>query len=243
METSKLQQKTQEITSKNMSLANQLLPLRASAALAAVTTEYGIGYEDLRTSGTATATTANKLTNSGGLFTTAGANGAVAVGDIVKNTTTGKYALVTAVDSATALSLGADIFSDTNTYQIYTNHGSKVQENYNLAVAVLDVTAAATDVGDTLDVYLDTSFDGGASFVNIGHFTQVLGNGGAKKYIMSFKANPITASNSVLATTDQSAAAALQIGFGDRFRYRAVTVDADADATFTFSLKLFLKKI
>lgn len=212
--------------------------LRASAATTAVTTEYGTSYEDLRTSGTATATTSNKLTASAGSFVT----NAVAVGDIVKNTTTGKFALVTAVDSATALSLGADIFSNTNTYEIYTNHGIVLGDNYKQLIAVLDLTAAATDVGDTLDVYLDTSFDGGASFVNIGHFTQMLGNGGAKKFVMAFKAAPIAASNCVSFTADQSASAALQIGFGDRFRYRATTVDADADASFTYSLKLFLKK-
>lgn len=218
--------------------------LRASSALTAITTEYGISYEDLRKSGTATATTSNKLTDSAGAFTTAGANGLIAIGDIVKNTTTGLFALVTAIDSATALSLSADIFSSTNAYSIYTNHGLKINDTFDLAIATLDVTAAATDAGDTLDVYLDTSFDGGVSFVNIGHFTQVLGNGGAKKYIMSFKANPVAASNSVSFTTDQSASAALQIGFGDRFRYRAAGVNTSTvDNSFTFSLKLFLKKL
>jgi len=219
-------------------MKQQHVTLKASAALAAVTTEYGISYEDTRTTGTATATTSNKLTASAGAFVVNG----VAVGDIVKNTTNGKFALVTAVDSATALSLSADIFSNTNTYEIYTNHGYKLQDNYSEMQAVLDVTAAATDVGDTLDVYLDTSFDGGATFVNIGHFTQVLGNGGAKTYIMAFKAAPIAASNSVAATANQSAAAALQIGFGDRFRYRTALVDADANASFTYSLKLHFKK-
>lgn len=219
-------------------MKQQHVTLKSSAALTAVTTEYGISYEDTRASGTATATTSNKLTASAGAFVVNG----VAVGDIVKNTTSGKFALVTAVDSATALSLSADIFSNTNTYVIYTNHGFKLQDNYSEMQAVLDVTAAATDAGDTLDVYLDTSFDGGATFVNIGHFTQVLGNGGAKTYIMAFKAAPIAASNSVAATANQSAAAALQIGFGDRFRYRTTLVDADANASFTYSLKLHFKK-
>jgi len=216
--------------------------LRASAALATPTTEYGTSYEDLRKSGTATASTANKLTSSAGAFTTAGENGLIAVGDIIKNTTTGKFALVTGIDSATELSISVDIFLDTNTYSIYTNHGLKINDTFDLALAVLNVTAAATDVGDTLDVYLDTSFDGGVSFINIGHFTQVLGNGGVKKFIMSFKATPITTANSVVFTADQAASAALQIGFGDRFRFRTVTVDADGDATFTYSLDLFLKK-
>lgn len=213
--------------------------LRASAAFTAITTEYGTSYEDLRTSGTATATTSNKLTNSAGAFVT----NAVAVGDIVKNTTTGLFALVTAVDSATALSLSADIMADTNTYSIYTNHGYKLQKVYKEMVCTLDVTVAATDAGDTLDVYIDTSFDGGVTWVNIGHFTQVLGNGGAKRLVMSFKAAPIAASNCVVATTDQSAGAALQIGLGDRIRYRAANVNTSTvNNSFTFSLKAHLKE-
>lgn len=219
-------------------MRQQNITLRASAVLAAVTTEYGTSYEDVRASGTCTATTSNKLVSTSSNFTTAG----VAVGDIIKNTTTGLYALVTAVDSATQLSVSADIFSDTNTFGIYTNHGYKVERVYKEAVATLDVTAAATDAGDTLDVYLDTSFDGGVTWVNIGHFTQLAGNGGAKRFIMAFKAAPVASSNSVLATTDQTAANALQIGFGDRFRYRAVEANTStANSSYTFSLKLHLK--
>lgn len=219
-----------------------VLTLRASSAFSAITTEYGTSYEDLRKSGTATATTSNKLTDSAGAFTTAGTYGLIAVGDIVKNTTTGLFALVTAIDSATALSLSADIMANTNTYQIYTNHGIKINPKADLALATLDVTAAATDAGDTLDVYLDTSFDNGLTFVNIGHFTQVLGNGGAKRFIMSFKGNPVAASNSISATADQTATTSIQIGFGNRFRYRAVGVNTSTvNNSFTFSLKLFLK--
>lgn len=116
----------------------------------------------------------------------------------------------------------------------------KLQRAYTEMVVILDVTAAATAAGDLLDVYVDTSFDGGATWVNIGRFTQVLGNGGAKKYIMSFKATPLVASNSVLATADQSESAALQIGFGDNIRYRGITTEATAVA-FTYSVTAFLK--
>lgn len=43
--------------------------------------------------------------------------------------------------------------------------------------AILSVTDAQDAAGDTLDVYVDGSPDGGATWINIGHFTQVLGNG------------------------------------------------------------------
>ncbi len=221
-----------------MSVQTLPVTLRASAAVAVPTTEYGV-YDTAKRTSAATATTSNKLTDSAGLFTT---TTAVAVGDILKNTTTGKWARVTAVDSATALSISADIFTSADTYVLYPGLGTKLQQKFTELIVVLDVTAAATDATDTLDVYVDTSFDGGATFVNIGHFTQVLGNGGAKKFIMSFKANPITASNCVAFTADQAAAAALQIGFGDRINFRAVSVDASTqNVSFTYSLKAYLK--
>ena len=122
-----------------------------------------------------------------------------------------------------------------------TGDGVTLDQKFTEMVVTLNVTAAATDVADTLDVYVDTSFDGGTTFVNIGHFTQVLGNGGAKKFVMSFKANPIAASNSVSATGDQSAGNALQIGFGNVLRYRGVMVDGDANGSFTYEVKAFLK--
>ena len=124
-----------------------------------------------------------------------------------------------------------------------TGDAVKLNDTLREMVVTLDVTAAATDVGDTLDVYVDTSFDGGTTWVNIGHFTQILGNGGAKKFIMAFKANPIAASNSVSASADQAAAAALQIGFGDQIRYRGVVAESSTvNAAFTYSVKAYLKK-
>lgn len=65
---------------------------------------------------TTTATTANKLTDSGGAFTS---GVTVDVGDQVHNDTDDTYAFVTAVDSATALSLSADIFTSGEDYSIH----------------------------------------------------------------------------------------------------------------------------
>lgn len=225
-----------------MSTASTPITLRASSALAVPTTEYSVHSIAKKTS-LATATTSNKLTDAAGAFTTAQTNGVIVeVGDIVKNTTTGKFALVTAVDSATALSLSADIMADTNTYSIYPSIGCPISRTARQLNVTLDVTAAATDATDTLDVYIDTSFDGGASFINIGHFTQVLGNGGAKKFVMSFLAAPVASSNLAVFSTDQTAGNALQIGFGDRIRVRSVVVDASTqNVSFTYSVKAFLK--
>lgn len=67
--------------------------------------------------GTATATTANKLTDSAGAFTTAN----VTVGMNVTNTTTGTVAKITGIDSTTQLAIDKDIFLNTNGYSIANN--------------------------------------------------------------------------------------------------------------------------
>jgi len=66
-------------------------------------------------SSAATSTSANKLVDSGGAFTS---GVTVDVGDEVHNTTDDTYAFVTAVDSATQLSLSADIMASGENYTI-----------------------------------------------------------------------------------------------------------------------------
>ncbi|MEK7992897.1 MAG: hypothetical protein AAB403_03735 [Planctomycetota bacterium] len=212
--------------------------LRSSSAVAVATTEYGV-FEAARISSTTTATTSNKLTDSAGSFVT----NAIAVGDVIKNTTTGKYALVTAVDSATALSVSADIFSSGDAYSIYPGTGYKLQQAWKELLVQLDVTAAATEVGDTLDVYVDMAIDDGTKWHNLIHFTQVVGNGGAKTFIACIKNDNPGASAVFATTSDAAAGATRQIGFGDRIRFRTVTVDATTtgNLSFTYSLKAFFK--
>jgi hypothetical protein len=67
--------------------------------------------------GTTTGTTANKLVDSGGNFTSAN----VTVGTAVYNLTTNVSAIVTAIDSTTVLSVDKDIFVSGNTYSIVNN--------------------------------------------------------------------------------------------------------------------------
>lgn len=65
---------------------------------------------------TTTPTTVNKLIDSAGLFTT---TNLVKVGDIIYNNTVAAVATVSAVDSATSLSLSADIMLINQDYTIY----------------------------------------------------------------------------------------------------------------------------
>ena len=98
---------------------------------------------------------------------------------------------------------------------------------------VLDVTAAATESGDLLDVYVQTKIDG-TNWVDVQHFTQVLGNGGAKRYYAKLM------SNAALTEFENAAAlgaAALRNLVGDDWRTRYVITDTGTDnASFTFSV-------
>ena len=102
-------------------------------------------------------------------------------------------------------------------------------------IFILRVTAAATDVDDTLDAFVDWSLDG-TTYFNGGHFTQVLGNGGVKSFYMVFDpSNPGVLA--IDATADAAAAAVRPALFGAYVRGRYVVVDPGAGAaSFTFSL-------
>ena len=78
-----------------------------------------IGIPDPRSltiSSAATCTTSDKLVDSGGLFTT---TNPISIGDIVYNSTDNTIATVTAVDSATQLTLSANIMASGESYSIY----------------------------------------------------------------------------------------------------------------------------
>jgi len=106
-------------------------------------------------------------------------------------------------------------------------------------VFVLNLSAAATDVGDTLDIYVDTSIDGGTTWINIIHFAQLLGNGGAKQFAAAITPSANVGTAPVDVSAD-AAAGAIRHYLGDQFRVRYVQVDADSDAAFTFTVDAYL---
>jgi len=110
---------------------------------------------------------------------------------------------------------------------------------YDSAVFLLSVSAAATDVGDTLDVYLQSSPDGGTTWDDFAHFTQVLGNGGVKKFLASW-AHWVTAEAEMKPPADAGlAAGVLQGPVSSTWRVKWVVVDAGtANASFTFSVTM-----
>jgi hypothetical protein len=98
---------------------------------------------------------------------------------------------------------------------------------------ILDVTAAQTEITDTLDVYIDTLF-GTATWINCAHFTQVLGNGGVKTFFTVTVPTNMTTTDA--AGTDCAVGVARGV-VGSQFRARYVIVDPGGGAAlFTFSL-------
>jgi len=108
------------------------------------------------------------------------------------------------------------------------------------AIAVeLDVTAAATDAGDALDVAIQASLDG-TNYVDVIAFTQCVGNGGAKRYFAK-----IAAATAVTMFENGTALTAGNIRdlWGSLIRVKyAVTNDSDStvDTSFTFSVSAVL---
>ena len=114
-----------------------------------------------------------------------------------------------------------------------TTTAVKLPGMVNGIVFVLDVTAAATAAGDTLDVAVQTLVDG-TNYVDVVAFTQVLGNGGAKRHIGKVTGDA--------ALTMFEGGAALAAGsvrgiLGDAWRVKYTQVDdGDQNAIFTFKV-------
>jgi len=105
------------------------------------------------------------------------------------------------------------------------------------AIFQLAVSAAATDVGDTLDVFIQHTVDGGTTWDDFVHFTQVLGNGGAKKFLASWSRAPTPESELKAPVDGTLAAGVLQGPVGPSWRVKWTVVDAGtANVSFTFSV-------
>ena len=118
-----------------------------------------------------------------------------------------------------------------------TGSAIKFQKNWHQVTFILDITALATEVDDTLDIYIDTSYDGGVSWVNVGHFSQALGNGSAAKHVMLVHE---AVNSEIDVTSDVAAGSVRNLALGDRIRYRGVVVDpTGSNGSFTYSIKAF----
>ena len=102
----------------------------------------------------------------------------------------------------------------------------------------LDVTAAATDGGDILSLWVQGTIDG-TNYYDIGRFADVLGNGGAKRFFMTLQRTGSVAENDIVIPTD-AAMAASTVNYGpfpNSLRLKWAVTDAGTkNASFTFSV-------
>jgi hypothetical protein len=104
---------------------------------------------------------------------------------------------------------------------------------------LLDVTVAEGAAADKLNVYVDASPDGGATWINIGRFTEVDGDSAAQKQMLVFNEGVNEATQPVVVTTDLSSPGTRQIGFFTTLRYRGIVSGDTPD--FTYAVKAFAK--
>jgi hypothetical protein len=110
-------------------------------------------------------------------------------------------------------------------------------ERHRLGV-LLNVTAAASEITDLLDVYVDVSPDN-AKWMNAIRFTRVLGNGGAVSFfaVLDPSNPPATVTDT---TTDALAGVVRPSLFGAYYRARWVLFDGGgAAAGFTFAVTMW----
>ena len=103
---------------------------------------------------------------------------------------------------------------------------------------LLDVTAAATDAGDSLNVYIQESPDGGTTWNDIASFAQFVGNSAAANQLAVINCEA-AAENEIGATKDGALAAGSvrQGPAASYLRAKYVIVDSgDGDQGFTFSI-------
>ena len=108
------------------------------------------------------------------------------------------------------------------------------------AIVLLNVTVAAVGAGDTLDVYLQHSIDDGANFDDFVHFTQVLGNGGAKKIRASWLIYGGAPTVPLGPYLDGTLAVGVNQGpVGSTWRTKIIVVGGTAAFTFTVTMEGF----
>lgn len=115
-----------------------------------------------------------------------------------------------------------------------TGIGSQVDEMGEwLSLAFqLEVTATLTDATDTLDVFVQTTVDG-TNWIDVVHFTQIAGDGGAKRYLAK-----IVTGNTQAAFENATALAASAVRnlSGNSYRVRWDIVSGNLPS-FTFSVR------
>ena len=129
-----------------------------------------------------------------------------------------------------------------NTVVALTVEGEIVQfehAGFKQVELMLDVTNADADAADTLDVYVDASING-VKWVNICHFTQIIGTDAAKTIVAII---PTIGAAVMTDVTADLVAGNMRNFIGSWLRSRATRVEGAGGGvmSFTYSLKACVK--
>ena len=110
-------------------------------------------------------------------------------------------------------------------------------------VFYLDVTVAAAAAGDTLDVYVQSAVNTSGGWNDFIHFTQVLGNGGAKQFIATWSPQAASETDVIAPQNGAIAVGVVQNIQAFTWKVKWVIVDSGAGTqSFTFSLSAELHR-
>jgi hypothetical protein len=130
---------------------------------------------------------------------------------------------------------------------VHTEEANVAGDTFDLGdwdqmMAVLDITASATDAADTLDVYIDISFDA-VQWINAVHFTQQAGNGAAARQTAALNSAVAGVVATPTTVTADAASGVVRPGHTGRYvRVRSTVVrDTGTDESHTFSVRAVVK--
>jgi hypothetical protein len=113
-----------------------------------------------------------------------------------------------------------------------------ISNNNTGIMFLLTVTNKATEVGDTLDVYIQDSIDDGTTWDDVVHFTQQLGNGTDAEKSLAIVSKNISPESELHTPQDAGMGVGVRQGpIGPRVRVKWVIADSGTDnASFTFGV-------
>jgi hypothetical protein len=122
------------------------------------------------------------------------------------------------------------------------NSGAIEVGDWQKGLFVLNITASATEAGDTLNVMIDMSYDNGVTWVTAARFTEQAGNGAANVEILQLGAdNPTTSVVSGIQSDPASATVRpIMVSPIIRIRWEIADVATLLNQSHTFSVDALL---
>ena len=139
-------------------------------------------------------------------------------------------------ETVTLHALGAEIADG--------NSGAFDLGDWVQGIFVFNLTAAATEAGDTFNLMVDVSYDGGVTYSTAGRFTEALGNGGVQREAMQLGGAYVPPAAVIVDINTDPASAAVRpmlVAPTVRARWEIVDVATADNQSFTFELLAYIR--